>query len=212
MKEKDKITLLVFLGLIIVILGILKFNIYKNKKLDDVDRKVEYIFNELTYDQVYKKGNKLFLQSIELLTNSNVLEYEKDKNNKIIYYSINDYNNYKKIRNFYIVKTTLSSIETKKYMELKNIIEYENSYYIESNNKVFMKNDYIGSDIDIDSYDDKYVYFKIINYYCVDYKYIGIIENLPSCNYTNNESIFTLVLENNNLRVNNIEEIKNIIK
>ena len=40
MKEKDKLTLFVFIGLIVIILGILVFNIYKTKKLDNVDRRV----------------------------------------------------------------------------------------------------------------------------------------------------------------------------
>ncbi|MBE6156319.1 MAG: hypothetical protein E7161_01045 [Firmicutes bacterium] len=212
MKEKDKLTLFVFIGLIVIILGILVFNIYKTKKLDNVDRRVEYIFNNLTYDNVFNKGSELFLQTIKLLNNSDIWEFERDVNGKIIYYAINNYNQYKKIRNFHIVNTTLNSVEIQKYMNEKNIIKYENNYYIETNNDEELKSNYIGSNIEIKSYDNNYVYFKCINYYCDDYEYNGIIEEIPSCNYTDSESIFTLVLENNNLRVNNLEEIRNIIK
>jgi len=86
MKEKDKLTLFVFIGLIVIILGILVFNIYKTKKLDNVDRRVEYIFNNLTYDNVFNKGSELFLQTIKLLNNSDIWEFERDVNGKIIYY------------------------------------------------------------------------------------------------------------------------------
>jgi len=209
MKKEDKKTILIFIILIILIIGVLLFNIYKNKS-NNVDRKVEYIFNNLTYDMVYNKGADLFLEAVSLLKD-NVFEYEKNNNENIQYYSINDYNNYKKIKNSYKMTNILSNNALEKYMELKKIIKNENDYYIEDY-KNNIDTNYIGSIIEIDKYNDNYVYFKSINYYCDNTKYIGILDSIPKCSYTSNESILTIINENNNLKINNIEEIQNILK
>jgi len=56
------------------------------------------------------------------------------------------------------------------------------------------------------------VYFKSINYYCENYEYIGLLDDIPNCKYTSDETKFTLILENNNKKISKIEEIKNILK
>lgn len=211
MKKDDKLTLILFISLILLIGGLLIFNIYKNNKDKDVDRKIKYIFDELTYNDVYEKSSKLFTQGIELLNNKDIYNFEKDNNSKIKYYSIKGYNYYKKILNFTIVNNTFKESEVTKYMDLKKIINYENNYYIkkieeEENNK------YIGSIIKIESYDSKYVYFRSTNYYCENSSYIGLLEDVPSCNYQSTETNFTVIYENNKLKINSLEEIENILK
>jgi len=212
MKDnKDIKTLITFISLIILILGIFLFNVIKNKKIENIDRKVEYIFDNFTHNNVYEYGNKLFFQAIELLNKKDVFEYEKDGNNKLKYFSIGDIYKYRKIINPIIIIDTFTKTETNKYLELKKIKKFQNNYYRvvyeeEYNDK------YIGSIVDIDSYNDKFVYFKSINYYCDNYQYIGDLEEKPNCNYTKTETKYTLILENNNLKIYNLEEIKDILK
>jgi len=210
--KNNKITLSTFITLIIAIIVLLIYNIIQNNKLNNVDRKIEYIFNNYTYDRVYINGSNLFFKAIELLNNNEIFIFEKDDNNIIKNYVINDEKEYKKINNFNIVSNILSDHEIKKYMNLNGIIKYENNYYIVSSEKEKINNKYIGSILDIYSYDDKYVYFKSINYYCENYEYIGLLDDIPNCKYTSDETKFTLILENNNLRISNLEEIRSILK
>lgn len=211
MNNNDKKTLIVFAILVILIVGIFVFNNFKDKKIDNIDRKVTYIFNNLTYDGVYNASSKLFLQAIDLLNKRNVFEYEKDNSGNIKYYAINNHNQYRKIQNFVIVSNTFAKEEVIKYMDYKKIIKYENSYYIETYTEELNQN-YVGSILDIDTYNDKYVYFKSINYYCENSNYLGLLDEEPNCSYTSNKTNFTIVLENNNLRINDLEEIKNIMQ
>lgn len=211
MKDNDKKTLALFIVLIILIIGVGIFNMYKNKALNNIDRKIEYIFNNLTYDNVYQEGTKLFFQTIDLINNKYVFTYEKDANGKVKLYSINEYNNYRKIQNFMLVSNTLKQNELEKYINLKKIIKHENNYYIETYQEEY-NNKYVGSIIDIKNYDNDYVYFTSTNYYCENYKYLGLLEDEPNCNHTTTNSEFTIVLENNNLRINNLEDIINILK
>ena len=210
MYNSNKKTIIVFIFLILAIVTILFFNMFSHRKLN-VNRKIDYIFGKFTYNIAFKEGNDLFFQTIELLNAENTLEYEKNFDGKDKFYSINNYNNYRKIINFMIVTNTLKISEVTKFMELKKIIKHENNYYIENYKEEFNKN-YIGSILEIEDYDSNYIYFKSLNYYCKDEKYIGKLNNTPECNYTRTETKITLTLENNNLRVNNLEEIKNVIK
>jgi len=210
MNSNDRKNLIIFILLVIAIIGISIFNVYKNRDLK-VDRKVEYIFNRFTYDTVLNEGNNLFFQTIELLNKKNSLEYERNRNESYKYYSINNYNNYRRITNFMLVTDTLKKSEVNEFMKLKKIIKYENSYYIETYKEEYNKT-YVGSILDIESYDNNFVYFNSTNYYCNNSEYIGSLEKAPNCDYTSSNTKFTLTLENNNLRVNSLEEIKNILK
>ena len=192
-----------FLIIIVII-----YNIYNNRKLD-VYRKVEHYFNGLSYKEVYNRGSELLKEATLLLLDKN-LEYERNNSGKINYYSLDNNKEYKKLTNFWLVSNTFSEKEINKVMDYKKIINKENKYYIEKYQSKDSK--YIGSIIDIDSYDDLYVYFNSINYYCDNYDYIGVILEYPACNYQKTETKFSIVLENNRLKINNLEEIINIIK
>lgn len=210
MNSSDRKNLIIFILLIVAIMSIFIFNIYKNRKLE-VDRKVEYIFDRFAYSTVFNEGNDLFFQAVELLNKKNGLEYERNRDESYKYYAINNYNHYRRITNFMLVTDTLKISEVNKFMELKKIIKHENSYYIETYKEEYNKN-YIGSILDIESYDDNYIYFNSTNYYCDNSEYIGPLESAPNCNYTSSNTKFTLTLENNNLRVNSLEEIINVLK
>ena len=67
--------LFLFIGLIMVIGGLLLFNYLEEYHQDNVDRKVEYLFPELTYDKVLNMGKELILNGVELL-NINNYTYE----------------------------------------------------------------------------------------------------------------------------------------
>lgn len=209
MEKKDKITLIVFIFLIISIIFVVGVNSYKNRKLTNVDRKIEYIMG-YSYDTVLNKGSNLFLQTIELLNNKNVFEYTKNLDGSIKHYSIKDINNYVKITNFSLVTNTLSSNTLEDYINYKNIIYFENSYFMEDNK--IEKNNYIGSIIDINNYDNNKVNFKSINYYCDNSKYLGIIYEEPDCNYKKNETTFDIELENNMFKISSINDFKFLTK
>ena len=208
MKNEDKKTLIIFFVIIFLILIVISYNIYKNRKLD-VNRKVEYIFNTLTYKDVYHKASELFNQATLLVLDKG-LNYEQNSNGKINYYSIDNYTKCKKITNFWLVNNTFSDKEINKFMEYKKIINKENNYYIEEYKS--QKSNYIGSIIEMDGYDESLVYFSSVNYYCENYEYIGVIDEEPDCNYEKEATKFSIILENNRIRINNLEEIKNIIK
>lgn len=210
MKNKDRVTLIIFITLIILIFAVFLMNLYKNRKLENVDRKVDYIFETFTYDTIYKAGTELFFQTIELL-NKDIFEYEKNANGSIKFFSINNYNSYRKINNFTIVSNTLTNSEIEKFMTLKKIINYENNYYREIYTEE-INSTYIGSSIELDYYDENYAYFKSVNYYCNDYNYIGNIEEEPDCLYSTRESTFKIERENNNLRISSLEEITSILE
>lgn len=209
MNKEDRRYLVMFIILILLLFTILIYEGYRNRKLD-VDRKVELIFNTFSYDTVYETGKELFLNTIKISDTSN-LEFARDNSNDIEYYMIGNFTNYKKLLEFTLISNTLSSKEITKYMNDKKIIEHDNHYYMGNNNEK-INYDYIGSNIEISNYDDNYVYFTSINYYCKNSKYLGIIEENPNCEYTTKESNFTLVKENNNLRINDYQSIAEIIE
>jgi len=205
MEKKDKITLIVFIFLIIAIIFVVGVNSYKTRKLVNVDRKIEYIMG-YSYDSILNKGNSLFLQTIELLNNKDVFEYAKNLDQSIRHYSINDVNNYIKITNFSLAINTFTEDTLKEYMNYKKIIYFENNYFMEDT-KV-EKNNYIGSIIDIDRYDNNYVYFKNTNYYCDNKEYLGIIYEEPNCEFTKDDSMFVMKLENNMFKINNLKDFE----
>lgn len=208
MEKKDKLTIIVFAFLVISIITLVGINYYKNRPLKNIDRKIEYIMG-YSYDSVLNKGESLFQDTMELLLNQDVFDYAKNTNGKITYYSINKINTYKKIKNFSIVKNILNENSLKDYMEYKNIIYYEDSYYI--NNEEIINTNYIGSIIDILSYDDEKVIFNSINYYCDNNKYIGILNEKPTCNYETKETKFSIDFIDNTFRISSLEDFKQII-
>jgi len=210
MKKSDAISLTTFMVLLVLICSVIIFNIYKNCSNEFVDRRIEYVFDDLTYNNVYEKSSKLFVDSISLLNNEDVYFYEKDNDN-IKYYAINGDVNYKKILNFDKVTNTFKVSEVAKYMNLKKIISSNNDYYL----KDFIKEknaDYIGSIVTFDSYDSNYAYFKSLNYYCEGYEYVGILENAPSNKCRVSNTNFTIIYENKKLRINDLEEIRKIFQ
>lgn len=208
MEKKDKLTILVFIFLIISIITVVSIHYFSNKPLQNVDRKIEFIMG-YSYDSVLNKGKDLFGDTMALLLDEDVFDYARNSNDKINYYSINKIKTYKKIKNFSIVKNALNEKSIKEYMEYKNIIYYENSYYI--NNQEVINTNYVGSIIDVLSYDDKKVVFNSLNYYCDNTKYIGIMEETPLCNYEEKATTFSVDYIDNTFRITSLEEFKQII-
>lgn len=209
MKKEDKNVLIIFVILILLIICLLIYNIYLNNKREVVDRKIEYIFDKYTYSAVLKQGTYLFFNTLKL-SDIKTFEYEKN-NNEINYYSINDYNKYKKIINYNLINDTLSSNEINKYLKDKKIIKYDNYYYIKNYSEK-INYDYIGSIIEISNYDDKKVYFKSTNYYCKNEEFQGLLEREPECSYKNNITNFTIINENDFLRIDSYNDIAKIIQ
>ena len=193
---------MIFLLLVLII-----YNIVSNRELKNVDRKVHYIFN-YTYDEAYNRSIILFQNAIKLVTNN--FEFEKDQSNKDMYFSIGKYNKYKRIINYQIIYNTLSYREVNNYLDNRGIIINNNKYFIEKYN--YSKNNYIGSIIYIKNFDDKYVYVNSNNYYCDNYEYIGILDEEPKCDFNLKESSFTLTIEDNILKISNLNEIEKIVK
>ena len=165
MAKRDFKYIVIFVILIVLIILTLVFSSYKNRTLNNIDRKIEYIFNGITYDEVLNASKNLFLNSIKLVKNN--FDYEKYRNNEINYYSINDFTNCKKILNYSLISSTLKTNTINKYLNEHQIIEYENEYYIAKNDNNINSN-YIGSIIDINNYGNYFVNFKSTNYYCLN--------------------------------------------
>ena len=108
MNKKDKVIIIVFILLIVAILFVLGINSYKNRKLENIDRKIEYVLG-YTYDEVLNKGENLFLQTLNLLINDNIFEYEKNLDESVKHYSINGKGNYAKIKNYSIILNNFSN-------------------------------------------------------------------------------------------------------
>ena len=209
MEKSDKKNIIVFIILIIMIIFLIIYNIMTNKKNINIDRKVNYIFEKYTYDNVYSKGKNLFLNAIKLVKNDFL--YEKNESNHDVLYAINNYNQYKRIMDYQLIINTLSINEYKKYLDEKRIINKDDNYYIGNYNNDYNKK-YIGSIIDIRDYDEFYVYFDSLNYYCDNYDYIGILNEEPNCKYTTTNTSFTIIFEQKALRINDLKDIEEILK
>lgn len=203
MKKNDIVTVLVFIFLIVGIIYVLGVNINKNKKSENVDRKIEYIMG-YTSNEVLNKGESLFLQTVRLFNNE-AFEYVLDLRERKRHYSINQVNNYLKLLNFSVATNNLSSKAVNEFMKYKEIIFFEHSYYMVDN--IVNDIDYVGSMIDIEKYDEEKVYFKTINYFCSDLEYQGIVYEPLVCEKSE-EGMFTMVLENNIFRIDDIETFK----
>lgn len=207
MKRNDIKYIVIFILLIILIVGTIIFSYCKNKPLKDVDRKIEYIFNNLTYDNVLNMSKNVFNNALKLVKND--FEYEIN-DDEIELYSINDIT-YKKILNYSLINSTLKNNIINNFLNNKKIINYKNEYYIELYENNYNR-DYVGSILSINNHGDKFVTIKSTNYYCKDSKFVGILNEEPDCEYIKTDTKFTLSLENNLLKVNNLDEIEKILK
>ena len=61
MKKEDIKTLIIFIISIVVIIALFIYN-NSNNKNTPTDRKVNYIFNTFSYDNVLKEGKNLFFK------------------------------------------------------------------------------------------------------------------------------------------------------
>lgn len=208
MEKKDKLTILVFIVLIIAIISVLFINFIKNQKIQNVDRKVEYIMG-YSYDTILNRGEKLFVDTISLLTKKDIFDYNKDLRNNNVQYNING-KDYLKINNFNIAHSNFSNNTINDYMKLRKIIYFENNYYIE-NFKIDINN-YIGSMISIDNYKNNIIYFNSINYYCEESEFVGLLDKEPNCNYQKEETNFSVSIENGIFKINNVNDFKFLIK
>ncbi len=208
MNKKDFKTLIIFVILIVLILIVIIFNIYKNRSLN-VDRKVKYIFDNYTYDNIIKEANALFLNAIKLAKNE--FEYVKNNRGATEYYALEKYDDYKKIQNVNLILNSLSNQEISDYLSNHQILKSNNHYYIRDNNNINNSN-YIGSKLELLDYDENQVFFKSTNYYCENHAYVGLIEDTIDCDYQSNESNFTIIRENNFLKIKDFGNIEQIIK
>ena len=209
MKSNDKKNLVIFSILIVLLVVLIIYNFIINNKIENINRKIKYIFNDYTYDEVYNRSSVLFNNAIKLLNNN--FEYQKDKNGKDQYFSIQNYNKYRRIIDFDLITSSLSYEEINNYLDKHQIIIDNNKYYIKFYNSN-LPGTYVGSLININSYDGSYVYFNSQNFYCDNYEYIGIIEEVPNCKYETTNTTFTLVLEDDILKLANLNEFESILK
>lgn len=207
MNKEDKKSIGIFVVLLFFILTVFIYNIVKNNKTSNIDRKVINI-NGINYNEIYKKSEEVFFGMMDLLVDDG-LTFEKNNSNRDIIYSINN-KEYKKITNISNVLTKISNSEIDKFIKYKDILYKDNNYYLLKDNNI--NTSYIGSKIKIDSYTNEYVMFISNNYYCDDYKYIGIIDEDVECNYKIKDSTFKLVFVENNLVIENLDSLINIIK
>ncbi len=208
MNNDDKKTIIVFISLIIMICLVWAYNINNNKSYK-FDRKIKYIFGSLTYDNVYNKGKDLFINGIKLLDSDFI--FELDNKDNIEYYSLGKKNNYRKIVNYSLLFSTLSSKARDKYIKDRDIVQNSNDYYMGNYIKEVKKN-YIGSSLDIESYDKDKVVFSSVNYFCDNYEYIGIIVDNVECSYTETKTTWTMIMENNILKIDNLEDFRRIMQ
>ncbi len=209
MDSKNRRTLVIFIILIVLIISLGIFNLVKGLNKQEVDRKVDKIFGMYSFDEILNKGEELFLNGINILKDNKAFLYEKDNMNKTLIYSINGYNKYKKISNFSLVTNTISAEELDNFMNYKKIIYYENGYYMESYNNKYDGN-FIGSILEIDSYNDETTTFKVESYYDENSEFVGIFEERKD-NYQTITSMFTINNESGLIRVDNYQELINIL-
>ena len=189
------------------IIFLIFFNNYTNRKLN-VDRKNYYIFDKYSYNYVLNTAKNLFFEAIKI-NNTNNFEYQKD-NNEIKIYKINN-NKYKKINNFNIIADVYTEMAILEYMKDKNIIKNKDEYYIQVENEK-IREDYIGSIIEIEDYDEEYVYLTATNYFCENFDYIGNLNNEPPCKYEKNDISYSIVLNNDHFLIYSYDSLKNISK
>ncbi len=209
MNKEDKKTILLFIALIIGILFVFLLNVYRNKSVEADRKKEANILGRYSYSIMEKDGIKLFFDAVKLLDPAHNLEFES-VNDRINLYSFGEYEDYKKIINFNIISDVLSTDSIKYYINNYNIVENGLDYYYKGTSSI--PNDYVGSIINIDSYNDKEVTFSNANYFCENSTFIGELSDEPDCNFIKNETIFRIILENDNLRIKDFQDIEDLLQ
>ena len=210
MKKNDIVTIVIFSFLVISILVLVGINAYENKPLE-VDRKVKKIHGQ-SYASVLSKAEVLFTTTLDLLMKEDsVLEYEKTREGTIALFSVNEHKNLKKIKNISVVTNNFTENGLKEYFLYKKIITNENKYYIENNKSI--KNNYIGSELIFFENDNVNIYFDVVNYYCDNHEYIGLIKDSKdiSCTYVTTNSKYYITYDNLSYRIDSINNFLTIM-
>lgn len=208
MEKKDIKTLVIFILLVVGIITVTGINAYKNRKLENVDRKIKYVMG-YTYDSVLNKGENLFSLTMSLMLDKDVFEYEKELDESISHYVIDKKSNYVKIKNFSLVLNNFTDNGINEYMNYKEIVYKDNAYYMQD--LKVDRNNYIGSILEIDSYNEEIVTFKSTNYYCTDREYIGVLDEVPTCDYQEKVTYFDLYHIDNTFKIDFNENLINIL-
>lgn len=190
--------------------GLGLYNYLKNSGNQDIDRKVHHIFNKYSYGLVVREGKDLFINTVKY-SNINNFEYERDDKRDIKYYALENCTKCKKILNINELFNRVTIADFTKFRNDYQIIEQKNSYYM-ADSKEKINQNYIGSIVKLKSYDENYAYFESTNYYCQNDKYIGLLEQEPSCEYTKTITNFKVTDENNTLKIVDLEEISKILQ
>ncbi len=209
MKKEDIRYLIMFIILILLIGLFWLYNDYRERDIN-VNRKINYIYHNYTYDTALKESKRLFQNSLAIL-NINNYEYKMTNENKYELYNINGQDDYKKILSFDLIFHTFTEDDVDKFMENFGIVEEEKEFYIQETSMKTNK-DYVGSIIDVFNYDKDYLYLKSDNYYCENGQFSGLLSEKPTCDYIYTSTTFKLKEENGNLRIADYEEILQIIK
>ncbi len=199
--------LLVVVGLLLSIsLYIYKdYNNYQNNLNKEERTHVEYIFDTMNESEALSIGKNIFLDTIKVIS-YDYFDIEKDNLDNYNIYNINNDLGYIRVLNYSKVKELFNINDYEYYNNLVGYINYENKDYIKAFSKE-LNNEYVGSIITLKEYDSDTITYESINYYCSDYKFIGILDKEPECNIvktSNNE--FKLRKYNNSLKVNDIKD------
>ena len=204
--EENKRIVILYILLILIFSLLFVYEKYIDRK-NDVDRKVDKLFNKYTYNEAVEISNNLFINAMELL-NTNNLKIEINNAERIKYY-VFDNKTYKKIIEDGKMLNTFAHKDLEKYIEMKKIINRDNNYYIEDYVDEYNK-DYIGSMLNVKEYNDKEIVFNSINYYLKDGEYKGLFDEEPI--YDSKKEIeFRVVFEDSILKITDIDKLMEII-
>lgn len=208
MKNKKLLIPLILCALLIIGLTVLLvfYIVNKDNKKESTDRTVlEYVTGNITYDNALSKGREYFIDTIKLVAND-YLEYDESFDGNINLYLVNNVDGYVKVKNYGLIKNFLNDSSIKIYNDEVGYVSSEGNDYIKNYKKDIFTS-YVGSIIDIETITENIIEYKAINYYCNNYQFVGLLESKPTCNITKeSESTFTLVNENNILKINNLNE------
>lgn len=209
MKYKSVLVIII----VFILFGLFIYKDYINYKESSSknDRtKVEYIFNSMNEDKAKSIGENIFINVIKVIS-YDYFEVEKDVRDLDNIYNI-DNNSYVRVLNYNVIKDLFNNKDYLYYSESLGYKNVDNLDYI----KVFSKDidtSYVGSIIKVIDYDEDTISYESNNYYCSDYKFIGILDSIPECNIIKNTtSSFKLRKYNNSIRVNDINDFIGIKK
>lgn len=202
---------LIIVSILIVIL-VICFIDYKNNKTKELEikperTKIEYIFDNMSYNQALEMGEDRFLKAIKLAAND-YFDYKKESNDYYKkYYINNEY--YVEVINYGSIREFLNKQSIDDYNNLFGYLYYEKKDYIKKYSKSINDN-YVGSVLSIDSYDNLEIRYTVNNYYCNDYHFVGILNEEPKCNIENiTNTSFSLIKEGSILKIKDFNEFIN---